>query len=442
MSQKNQFKRVLGNGFAISACVGGIIGLGILRTPGEIAAVFSDPYIYVGLWVLGGAFVMMSVGVVAELVGITPRTGGVYVLVKRAFGPYPGFLMGWTDWLSFGATLALKATVLVEYTILLVPDIARWQVPVTIMITTFFAVLQLLGVRLGAGIQQVAAAGMAITVVGLSLALLFADPVAATPGLAAANARELSDYGLVAAAIIFTYDGWVGASYFGGEIKGGGGPVARACVRSMFIILFLYISLGAALAFSVPLAQLAGHDLALSAALDIAFGAGSGTVVIVVAILILLAHQNLNYLQGPRILYALSLDGLGTRRATNIGQHGNPVFAVVITWLLAVLLILSGGFNFLLNLNVLFFVFLYVALLLGVIRLRTLEPEAERPYLAWGHPYTTVFCIAGWLLVSIFMAVSAPETAVAAVIMVAISLPVYFGLLRYRAGSGELPSAD
>ncbi len=427
-----QLKRVLSSSFAISACVGGIIGLGILRTPGEIAAVFPDPFIYVSLWLLGGLFALMSISVIAELVGITPRSGGIYVLVKRAIGPYPGFLMGWTDWLSFGATLALKVTVLVEYMALLTPVFDGWRTPVAVAITSAFALLQLFGVRLGANIQQVAAAAMAITVICFSIALLFAAPVPATAGLAVISNPGLSQYGLVAAGIIFTYDGWVGASYFSGEIKGGGGPVARACVKSVAIILFIYVGLNAALAFSVPLEQLAGNELALAGALDIAFGAGAGTIVIIAAILILLAHQNLNYLQAPRILFALSEDGFGTDRAARVGPKGNPVFAVLLTWALAVGLILLGGFEFLLNFNVLLFVFIYVVLLIGVIRLRKSEPLADRPYRAWGHPYSTWFCIIGWSAVTAFMIASAPESAVSAVIMIAVSLPVYFGLVKYR----------
>ena len=426
-------KRVLSSGFAISACVGGIIGLGILRTPGEIAAVFPDPFMYVGLWLLGGLFALLSISVIAELVGITPRSGGIYALVKHAFGPYPGFLMGWTDWLSFGATIALKATVLVEYLSLLIPALNGWQTPAAVIVTTSFALLQLLGVRLGASIQQIAASGIAMMVVGFSIALLFADPVAAADGQNISSAAGISQYGLVAAGIIFTYDGWVGASYFSGEIKGGGGSVARACVKSVAIILLLFVSLNAALAFSVPLEQLANNELALAGAMDIAFGPGAGTIVIVAAILILLAHQNLNYLQAPRILFALSEDGFGVSRATRVGSRGNPVFSVLMTWVLGVGLILMGGFEFLLNFNVLLFVFIYVALLLGVFRLRRREPQTDRPYRAWGHPYTSWFCIVGWALVSIFMAISAPESALSAVIMIGISIPVYYGLKRYRA---------
>ena len=433
-SSKPKLTRVLSNGFAISACVGGIIGLGILRTPGEIAAVFPDPYIYVGLWLFGGLFALMSISVIAELIGVTPRSGGVYVLIKRVFGSYPGFLIGWADWLSFGATLALKVTVLVEYLTLMIPVLGPWQTPIAVLITSSFAVLQLFGVRLGSNIQQIAAAMMAITVISLSIALLFAAPVETVDSLQHASSLGLSDYGLVAAGIIFTYDGWIAASYFGGEIHGGGGNVARACVKSVAFILLLYVGLNAALAFSVPLEQLAGHELALAGALDIAFSPGAGTLVIILAIAILLAHQNLNYLQGPRIIFALSEDGLGTGHATRVGTGGNPVFAVLLTWALTVILVLVGGFEFLLNFNVLLFVFLYVALLYGVVRLRKSEPGIERPYRAWGHPYTTWLGIIGWALVTIFMAVSTPETALGVVAMIAISYPVYFSLKKYRAG--------
>ena len=434
-NDRTQLKRILGSGFAFSACIGGIIGLGILRTPGEITAVFSDPFTYVSLWLLGGIFALMSIGVLAELVGITPRSGGSYVLVRKAYGPYPGFLIGWADWLSYSATLALKVAVLVEYLSLLLPGIAGWKTSVAVVIITIFGTLQLSSVRLGAGIQQVAAMGMGITVVGFSIALVVGGPADVVLEATVPTAIGLSDYGLVAAAIIFTYAGWIGATYFGSEINGGSGVVARACVKSVAIILVLYVALNAALAYSVPLQALAGHELALSAALELVFGSGAATVVIVIAILILLAHLNLNFMQAPRILHALSSDGFGTQLASNIGQGGNPVFAVMLTWMLSVILLLSGGFEFLLNLNVLFFIFIYLALLIGVVILRKREPDLERPFQAWGHPVTTVICILGWAVVSIFMTVSAPESALSAAFMFLISIPIYLALVRYRGNS-------
>ncbi len=422
---------MLSGSFGVAAVLGTMIGLGILRTPGEIATVINDPWLYTALWVLGGLFVLLSVGVAAELVGMTPRSGGVYVLVRHAFGPYPGFVIGWVDWLSFCATIALKAAVVVEYISLLLPFDDAYRPAFAVVVTSFFAFLQLFGVMLTARIQQVAAASMAIVVLGFTLALVLGSGVDTTLTVAPLDS-SIAGWGLVAAAVIFTYDGWLYACYFGGEIRGGGGAVARSCIRAVLMVFVLYVALMAALAFSVPLNQLVGEDLALARALELAISPAAATLVVVAAILILLAHQNMTYLAGSRVLYALSTDHLGIDRAATVGKRGNPVAAVLISWLVSVGLILVGGFNFLLHLCVFFFVILYVALIAGVAVLRKKEPESERPYRAWGHPFTTIGVLLGWIVITVFQAVSAPETAVYALALIAFSAPVYSWLKRVR----------
>jgi hypothetical protein len=69
---------VLSSGFTLAVSIGGILDLGILRTPGEIAAVVPDPFPFVSLWVLSGLFILLSTVVAAELAGLTPRSGGTY----------------------------------------------------------------------------------------------------------------------------------------------------------------------------------------------------------------------------------------------------------------------------------------------------------------------------------------------------------------------------
>lgn len=424
-------KRVLSRGFAISAVIGGIIGLGVLRTPGEIAKVVTNPWAFAGLWVAGGLFVVLSTLVVGELIGLSPRSGGPYVLVRRGLGPYPGFVMGWVDWLSFVADIALKAVVVVEYAALLAPIDGVSKTGVPMVLITVFAVLQLRGARLGAGIQRLAAAFIALSVVGFTLMLVLAPSVPAVS--APAEARSgLSAWALVIASIIFTYDGWIYACYFGGEVKGGGRELALSCVRGILVVFLLYVGLMASLAFSVPLTNLAGENLALAAALEQAVSPFAATLVVACAVVILLAHQNLLFLGAPRILYALSVDRLGTERAARIGGRGNPLFAVLASWSVAMVLLLAGGFEFLLQLCVFFFVLLYVGLLTGLLILRRKEAEAERPFRAWGHPVTTVFCLVCWTAVTLFQGISEPETALYALIMIAVSLPVYMWLKRVR----------
>lgn len=421
--------RALPGKFVMAVVVGGVIGLGILRGPGEIAEVIPDPYLYLALWLFGGLFVLLSASVAAELVGMTPRSGGTYSLIRRAYGPYPGFVIGWVDWLSFVPDIALKALVIIEFTAILIPGTAAWNTELAIAVTSLFAAFQLRGIALGAAIQEIVTAVIGLIIIGLALALFFVDPAAASTELAPTK-TGFNNWSLVIATIIFTYDGWLYASYFSGEIKGGAGAVARGCIKSVVIVIALYMLINAALASSVGLAALAGHDLALARALELAFSPVAGNAVVIAAIVILLSHQNLNYMGAPRVLHALAMDGLALSRASKVGKGGNPTFAVLITWLGVVSLILVGGFKFLLVLSVFFFVPLYLALIIGVLSLRKREPDTERPYRAWGHPYSTYFCLVVWVLITLFQAYVERETALYAVAMIAVSWPVYRYLLR------------
>jgi APA family basic amino acid/polyamine antiporter len=417
----------------LAVTVGGVIGLGILRGPGEIAAVVAQPSAYLALWFFGGLFVLLSTAVTAELLGMTPRSGGAYSLIRRAYGPYAGFVIGWVDWLSFAADLALKAVVVMEFAAILAPATEAWQTPLAIVVTTVFAAIQLRGIRLGALIQELATSMIGLVIVLLSLLLLFTGAaVDSAPARSPADAA-LGDWSLVIATIIFTYDGWLYASYFSGEIRGGAGTAARTCIKGMVIVIALYMLINVALVKSAGLDPLAGSELALARALELAALPAAGSVIVVAAILILLSHQNLAYMGGPRILQALAVDGLATKRAEAVGRGGNPGVAIICTWLLTVGLIAIGGFEFLLLLSVFFYVPIYLAMIVGVLILRRREPGGERPYRAWGHPYSTGVCLAGWAVVTLFQAYSERETALYALAMIAVSWPAYRYISRRQA---------
>ena len=430
-------QRLLGKGFSIAACVGLVIGLGIMRTPGEIAIVFNDPFSYMALWIACGAFVLVSLLVVAELIAMTPRSGGLYALVAHAYGRYPGFLIGWTDWVANCASGALKAVVLLEYLAMLMPSVAPYQTVIAVLVSSSFALLQLGGTQLGGGIQKFASFGIGLIMISLAVALFYGfflngGAVAAPEEYRSVASPGFAAVGLVIAAVVYTYDGWYAASYFGGEVRAGGRAVAIGSIQGALIIIALYLILNLAIVLSVPLSALVGHDLALAGALDLVYGAGAGTVVVVAAVFILLAHQNLQYMMVSRILYTLSTDGLGTRRATSVTDKGTPAGAVILSWGMIVTLIVVGQFEFLLNLVAMLFMAIYVALIVGVFRLRKQEPDAERPYRAWAFPVTGIVCGLGWVAVAVFVAVTNPTSALSGLLLVLVSWPVYLWLKRRR----------
>jgi APA family basic amino acid/polyamine antiporter len=321
--------------------------------------------------------------------------------------------------------------VVTEFASLLIPATRQWQTPLAILVSSVFAALQLRSVAMSAKIQEIAAAFIALIIVGFTVALVFADSaVSSSMALVPHAANGLGAWSLVIASIIYTYDGWSYPAYFSGEVKGGGGAVARACIKGAVIIILLYVFLVAALAWKVPLASLAGNELALAGALEMVVSPLASTVVLVAAVIMLVAHQNLLYMSTPRILQALAVDGLALRRAGEISKGGNPIFAVLVSWGFSVGLIMIGGFHFLLYLSIFFFLFIYVVLVVGVIILRSRQPDTDRPYRAWGHPWSTYTCLFGWLVLGLFQAGAQIDTAAYAAIMVAISWPVYRVLMR------------
>src|SRR6516162_7735337 len=107
--------RILGVGFGLAVIVGNTIGAGILRTPGGIAQSLPVPWIYLGVWVLGGLYALLGACSMSELGAMMPRSGGYYVFARRALGEFPAFVVGWTDFLAQCGSTAAVAIVVGEY---------------------------------------------------------------------------------------------------------------------------------------------------------------------------------------------------------------------------------------------------------------------------------------------------------------------------------------
>ena len=107
--------RVLGLGFAVAVVVGGAIGQGILRQPGIVAGALPDRNLILTFWIVGGLLAAIDAFALVELGTSVPRSGGPYALAARAFGPFGGTMIGWTDWVNGVVTIAFLSVVVAEY---------------------------------------------------------------------------------------------------------------------------------------------------------------------------------------------------------------------------------------------------------------------------------------------------------------------------------------
>jgi APA family basic amino acid/polyamine antiporter len=436
--------RVLGVVFGMAVTVGITIGMGILRTPGDVAAQLPSPTLFIGAWLLGGVYALLGAVSVAELGTMIPRSGGFYVFARRALGEYPGFVVGWSDWLSTCGTVAVVALVIGEYAGRLFPALEGHSVAVACAVTLAFAVLQWRGVRWGSRSQELTSLLKTVAFVALIVACFAlggggggtqAQNLAETAGSASAHASLSFVTAIVLAlqGIIYTYDGWYSTVYFGEEVRDTARSIPRAMVGSVLLVICIYLLFNLALIHVLPFGRLAGEPLAAGAAAEAVFGPRGATVISVVAILSLLASVNGNTLTAPRVIYAMSRDRLFWRGASVVNRGGTPTVSLLLSTAAALLMIVySGTFGSLLAAIAFFFVFDYTLVFLSVFVLRFREPDAERPYRAWGYPVTTALALLGSVAFLAGAVKADAENSIFALELLGASLPVFVVLRLWR----------
>ena len=430
-SDSGKLLRILGVGFGLAVTVGGTIGMGILRTPGDVAAQLPTPTLFIGVWILGGVYALLGAISVAELGTMIPRSGGWYVFVRRALGNYPGFVVGWSDWLSTCGTLAVIAMVVGEYTAVLIPRLAGRDKPIALTVVLFFAALQWRGIRWGSFTQNLTSILKTLVFAAIAIAAFTfggnsdsGTPLPAPHGFALFGALIIALQG-----VLYTYDGWYGVIYFGEEVRDPKRDVVRSMFGGVLLVVAIYLIVNLAYVFVLPMSKLAGENFAAGAVARVIFGSYGDKTIRVLAILSLLSTVNAYTLTSPRILYAMSCDRLFHHRATRVNRGGTPTVTLLISTVIAVLFIVFKSFAQVLAALAFFFVANYAMAYFSLIVLRRREPDLPRPYRAWGYPWTTVVVLLGSIAFLAGAVISDvanhKQDSLFALGILAVSIPIY-----------------
>ena len=405
--------------------------MGILRTPGEVAAALPTPGLFLGVWLLGGVYALLGAVSVAELGAMIPRSGGWYVFVHRAMGDYAGFVVGWSDWLSTCGTLAVISLVVGEYLPALIPRLTGYDRTIALVTILLFAALQWRGIRWGSVTQNVTSAikTLVFIIIAIAAFALTADAIPAQPTAAPRGFALFTATIIALRGVLYTYDGWYGVIYFGEEVRNPRRDVVRSMFGGVLLVIAIYLVVNAAYVYVLPMSRLAGEPFAAGAVANALFGGYADKTIRVLAILSLLSTVNAYTLTSPRILYAMSCDRLFHRAGARVNRGGTPTVTLLISTAVACVFII-WGFSSVLAALAFFFVANYTMGYLSLIVLRRREPNLFRPYRAWGYPWTTGIVLIG----SIVFLVGAVITdrlehksdSLYALAILAVSIPVYF----------------
>lgn len=423
--------KVLGVAFGIAIIVGNTIGSGILRTPGEIAAALPSAGWFMGLWFAGGLYALCGAMTMAELAVMIPKSGGQYVYARRALGEYPGFVIGWTDWISVCAATALASIALGELSATLIPSLAPYQTTIAVMTTLAFTAIHWTGVRSGDRTQQLLSVLKTLALLAIAAACLSrsaAGDVAASD----AAARTIPSGMFFASALVlsfqsvlYTFDGWNGLVYFSGEVKDPGREIPKSMMWGVIAVTVVYLALNWAFLHVLGIDGLSGEKFAAVAAAKAVFGATGERIVTVVMAVSLLGNASAILMQAPRVPYAMAEDGLLSHRITTVNAGGTPTTALFLSAMVSIILIVSGTFQTIIALAAFFYVVGYATTFASLFVLRYKEPDTPRPYRAWGYPVIPAIVLVGALAFLAGSYVTDTANSLHATYVLVASYPVY-----------------
>lgn len=428
MKSHGHLLRVLGVGFGLAVIIGNTIGAGIFKSPGTIAEQLPAPAPFLLVWLAGGLYALLGAISLAELGTMIPRSGGQYVFARYALGDYAGFVVGWSDWISSCGSTGAVSLLIGTFAGALFPALAGKAAVIAAAVAIFFALLQWHGIVWGSNTQNVTSLLKALAFIALIAAgFIFGGKGAlTTPSPITTHAITLTAIVVSLQSAIYTYDGWAGVIYFSEEVKQPGRDIPRALIGGVLIIIAIYLLVNVSLLYVLPVAQIAGKEFAAGEAANAIFGAHGDTIFRCLTIASMLSGINALHLMATRVVFAMSRDGLFTRKAAVVNEGGTPVVSLFLSALVALLFIAFGQkFELVINVLSIFFVANYILSFVSLFVLRRREPDKPRPYRAWGYPFTTALALIGSLLFLAGAIWADRSSSLYALVLLGVSYPVF-----------------
>lgn len=427
------FKRSLSLLDGVMLVAGSMIGSGIFIVSADMMRQLGSPSWMLLAWVASGVMTVLAALSYGELAGMMPKAGGQYVYIQRAFGKLPAFMYGWTVFTVIQTGLiAAVAVAFAKYSAVFFPVLGADNVLLDlgflqINATQLFAIASIVlltwfnarGVENGKVLQTSFTLAKIVALLALIVLGLW---VAAGSGVLEANfsvgwnARGLSTtadgtetwtplfgaalasaFGVALVGSLFSSDAWNNVTFIAGEIDRPQRNIPLSLLLGTGIVTVLYLLANFAYLALLPSDAIAHAqaDRVGAAAAAVIFGNKGALIMAGLIMVSTFGCNNGIILSGARLYYAMAHDRLFFRKAGVLNKAAVPGFALWVQCAWASLLCLSGRYGDLLEYTMFASLLFYIVTISGLFVLRWREPEAERPYRAWGYPVLPALYIAG-----------------------------------------------
>lgn len=420
-------ERAIGPTAATLIVIGGIIGSGIFLTTGVMAASLPSATWLLAAWTAGGVFAIAGALAYAEMSAMFPRSGGVYVFLREAFGPLPAFLYGWACLLVvLSGGVAAVAVGFAEYLNYFFPAVPRQVSAVGSIL--FLGAINYFGVRLGSGTTAVLTIAKVSGLVLLMAFALWAPRVTPVFSLEVPSVvSPFSAFGIAMIAVLWAYDGFYCLPYAAGEVRDPGRTMPRALIGGLVTVTLVYLGANLAYFYALPMDELRGTVRIAERAATALVGTSGATMVALTVLVSTLGANAAILLTSSRLLYAMAIDGVFFKAAASVHpRFRSPHVAVIGITVWSSLLALSGTyeqlFTYVVFTSVLFSMFGGLALF----QLRRSQPDTPRPYRVWGFPVVPGVFVSGALLLTINTLSERPYQSLAGLGLLVLGLPAYW----------------
>ena len=428
--------------------VSNVIGGGIFLVPAFVAQLVPHSWAMVAVWVAAGGLAFAGAMAYAELAALRPLAGGEYVYLREAFGPLAAFLTGWTSFVAgFAGAIAASAVGLTGYLSRFLP----WAGDATSLVTVPLGLLDLVvspqalvaiaviavlsGVHilgLGPGrIAQNLLAGMKIALLVGFVAVGFGFGDGELANFAAGGAVSPALWVLALIPVMFSYAGWNAAAYLAEEIRDPGRNVPLALGLGTVAVVVIYLLLNLLYVYALPVAELATTDSVVDEVAARLFGPMVAGPVAAASVVMIAASISAMVMAGPRVYYAMARDGQFPAIAARVDpRFRTPLVAIVAQGIWATLLVLSGRFDQLVEYTGFAVVLFAGVAVVSLFVLRRRDPDAPRPFRAWGYPVAPFVFVVASLLIVLNALWRSPLTSGAGMLVIAAGVPIYLVMRR------------
>ena len=440
-------RRQLGLWSAIAVLIGSTIGSGIFRSPAGIAAKLPGPLPLMAVWVAGGLVAICGALTLAEIAGVYPQTGGLYVYIREAWGRLPAFLFGWAEFVIIrAASLGAVSTTFAEYALrvrgydpLVKPysDYAHYLAALAIALVSIFNIL---GVRWGSLVQNLTTlakyGGLAFIIM-----LAFAIGLPKTGGhftpAVPPGSFAIGAFGLALVSALWAFDGWADLSFVGGEVKDPQKNLPKALIIGTLAVVAIYLLANLAYLSVFTVEQISQSRLVAADVAEVLVGSWGVSFVAITVMLSTFGTLNGTLLTAPRIFFAMADDGLFFRALAKVHpKYETPYVAIITCAILGITFVLLRSFEQLADAFVTAIVPFYALGVASVYVLRR-KPGYAPPFRTPGYPIVPAL----FVLSSIFLIGNAlwSESSRSATIWVfaaiLVGIPIYYAVFNRRAAS-------